>query len=112
MKLKLLALAGIMTATMGLTACDSKTENVEDKVEDVQEDVQEVQEDLNEVAVEGEPVADAQAAIADADADLAEAQANLPTDPAETDNAVIVDTDAANAADGTDVVVVEEPVAQ
>lgn len=36
MKLKLLALAGIMTATMGLTACDSNKENAAEDLSDAQ----------------------------------------------------------------------------
>ena len=50
MKLKLLALAGIMTATMGLTACDSSTENAAEDLSDAQEEVQDASEELNEAA--------------------------------------------------------------
>ncbi len=98
MKLKLLALAGIMTATMGLTACDSNKEN----------------------AAEGEPTAEADAAVAGAEANIADAQvatatdeidAEVPVDGAATTSVdVASDTEAANAADTTgEVVVVEEP---
>ena len=54
MKLKLLALAGIMTATMGLTACGSNTEEAADNLDDAQGEVQEAQDDLSEAAAEGE----------------------------------------------------------
>ncbi|WP_227680744.1 hypothetical protein [Psychrobacter proteolyticus] len=40
MKLKLLALAGIMTATMGLAACDSNKENAAEDLSDAQEELQ------------------------------------------------------------------------
>ena len=53
MKLKLLALAGIMTATMGLTACDSNKENAAEDLSDAQEEVQDASEELNEAAAEG-----------------------------------------------------------
>ncbi len=51
MKLKLLALAGIMTASMGLVACDSNTENAAEDLSDAQEEVQDAQEELNEAAL-------------------------------------------------------------
>ena len=38
MNIKLLALAGIMTATFGLTACDSNKENAVDDLQDAQEE--------------------------------------------------------------------------
>ena len=38
MDIKLLALAGIMTATFGLTACDSNKENAVDDLQDAQEE--------------------------------------------------------------------------
>ena len=53
MKLKLLALAGIMTATMGLTACDSSKENAAEDLSDAQEEVQDAQEELAEGAADG-----------------------------------------------------------
>ena len=63
MNLKLLALAGIMTATMGLTACDSNKENAAEDLSDAQEEVQDASEQLDEAAAEGEAVpADAEAA--------------------------------------------------
>ena len=37
MKLKLLALSGLMAATMGLTACDSNKENAVEDINDAQE---------------------------------------------------------------------------
>lgn len=111
MKLKLLALAGIMAASMGLTACDSNKENAAEDLSDAQEEVQDASEELNEAAAEGEPTAEADAAVASAEAEIADAQAALPTEGTEVvtpmDDTAVVDTDAANAAD--DVVVVEEP---
>ncbi|WP_350657088.1 hypothetical protein [Psychrobacter sp. S1-30-MNA-CIBAN-0213] len=116
MNLKLLALAGIMTASMGLTACDSNTENAAEDLSDAQEEVQDASEELNEAAAEGEVVADAEAAVVDAEADIADAQAatatdemdaEVPVDGTTTSVDVASDTEAANAAD--EVVVVEEP---
>ena len=117
MNLKLLALAGVMTAAMGLTACDSNTENAAEDLSDAQEEVQDASEELNEAAAEGEAVpADAEAAVADAEADIADAQvatatdemdAEVPVDGTTTSVDVASDTEAANAAD--EVVVVEEP---
>ena len=40
MHLKLLALAGIMTATTGLTDCDSNKDNAAEDLSDAQEEVQ------------------------------------------------------------------------
>ena len=74
MNLKLLALAGIMTATMGLTACDSNKENAAEDLSDAQEEVTDASEQLDEAAAEGEAVpADAEAAVADAEAEAGEA---------------------------------------
>ncbi|MEN2752408.1 hypothetical protein AAIR29_12285 [Psychrobacter sp. FBL11] len=115
MKLKLLALAGIMTASMGLTACDSSTENAAEDLSDAQEEVQDAQEELNEAGAEGEAVpADAEAAAADAEADIAEAQAATATDEMDAEVPVDGDTTSMDVASETDtaadeVVVVEEP---
>ena len=68
MNLKLLALAGIMTATMGLTACDSNKENAAEDLSDAQEEVTDASEQLDEAAAEGEAVpADAVEAVDAAD---------------------------------------------
>ena len=116
MKLKLLALAGIMTATMGLTACDSNTENAAEDLSDAQEEVQDASQELDEAAAEGEAVAGAEADVAEAEAAIADAQvatatdeidAEVPVDGTTTSVDVASDTEAANAAD--EVVVVEEP---
>lgn len=116
MKLKLLALAGIMTATMGLTACDSNKENAAEDLSDAQEEVQDAQEELNEAAAEGEAVpAEAVAAVADAEADIADAQAatatdeidaEVPVDGTTTSMDIASETDPA-VAGSDDVVVVE-----
>ena len=116
MKLKLLALAGIMTATMGLTACDSSTENAAEDLSDAQEEVQDASEELNEAAAEGEMTADADAAVAGAEADIADAQeatatdemdAEVPVDGTTTSMDVASETDTA-AVEASDEVVVEE----
>lgn len=116
MNLKLLALAGIMTATMGLTACDSNTENAAEDLSDAQEEVQDASQELDEAAAEGEAVAGAEADVAEAEAAIADAQvatatdeidAEVPVDGTTTSVDVASDTEAANAAD--EVVVVEEP---
>ncbi len=119
MKLKLLALAGIMAASMGLTACDSNKENAAEDLSDAQEEVQDASEELNEAAAEGEVApAEAEAAVAAAEADIAQAQAatatneidaEVPVDGTTTsvDMASETDTAAVDAAD--EVVVVEEP---
>lgn len=116
MNLKLLALAGIMTATMGLTACDSNTENAAEDLSDAQEEVQDASQELEEAAAEGEAVAGAEADVAEAEAAIADAQvatatdeidAEVPVDGTTTSVDVASDTEAANAAD--EVVVVEEP---
>lgn len=72
MKLKLLALAGIMTATMGLTACGSNTEEAADNLDDAQGEVQEAQDDLSEAAAEGdmEMAAEGDMAAVDASDDV------------------------------------------
>ncbi len=118
MDIKLLALAGIMTATFGLTACDSSTENAAEDLSDAQEEVQDAQEELNEAADEGEVVAtDAEAAVADAEADIAEAQAatatdemdaEVPVDGTTTSMDVASETDTAAVDAADEVVVVEE----
>ena len=105
MKLKLLALAGIMTATMGLTACDSSKENAAEDLSDAQEEVQDASEELNEAAAEGEMTADADAAVAGAEADIADAQEATATD--EMDAEVPVDG-TTTAVEASDEVVVEE----
>ena len=116
MNLKLLALAGIMTATMGLTACDSNKENAAEDLSDAQEEVTDAKEELNEAAAEGEVTADADAAVAEAEADIADAQvatatdeidAEVPLDGTTTSMDVASETPAVNAAD--EVVVVETP---
>ena len=116
MNLKLLALAGIMTATMGLTACDSNKENAAEDLSDAQEEVTDASEQLDEAAAAGEAVpAEAEAAVAGAEADIADAQMATATD--EMDAEVPVDgtttsVDVASespAVDAADEVVVEEP---
>ena len=116
MKLKLLALAGIMAATMGLTACDSNKENAAEDLSTAEDKVQDASEQLDEAAAEGEAVpADAEAAVADAEADIADAQAatatnemdaEVPVDGTTTSMDVASETPAVDAAD---TVVVEEP---
>mgnify|MGYP000725282484 CR=1 FL=1 len=111
MKLKLLALAGIMTATMGLTACDSNKENAAEDLSDAQEEVQDAQEELAEGAADGEAIpADADAAVADAQVATAtdEMDAEVPVDGTTTSVDVASETDTA-AVDASDEVVVEEP---
>ena len=56
MKLKLLALAGIMAATMGLTACDSNKENAAEDLSTAEDKVQDASEQLDDAAAEGEAV--------------------------------------------------------
>ena len=116
MKLKLLALAGIMTATMGLTACDSNKENAAEDLSDASEEVQDASAELDDAAAEGEMTAEADAAVAGAEADIADAQAATATD--EMDAEVPVDGEATTsmdvasetpAVDAADEVVVEEP---
>ncbi|WP_201528337.1 MULTISPECIES: hypothetical protein [Psychrobacter] len=120
MKLKLLALTGIMAASMGLTACDSNKENAAEDLSDAQENVQDASEELND-ADAGVPTADAETAVADAESAIADAQvatgtdemdAEVPVDSTTTnlDMANDTDTDAANAAD--EVVVIEGEPAQ
>lgn len=121
MNLKLLALAGIMTATMGLTACDSNTENAAEDLSDAQEEVTDASQELDQAAAEGEVTAGAEAEVAAAEAEIADAQAATATD--EMDAEVPVDgtttsVDVASETPATDpaavdaadeVVVVEEP---
>ena len=117
MKLKLLALAGIMTATMGLTACDSNKENAAEDLSDAQEEVQDAQEELAEGQAEGEAIsADAVEAVEAAEADIAEAQAATATDEIDAEVPVDGTTTSMDIASETDVavteadaVVVEEP---
>lgn len=113
MNLKLLALAGIMTASMGLTACDSNTENAAEDLSDAQEEVQDAQEELAESDMANP---EAEAAVAAAESDIADAQvatatnemdAEVPLDGTTTSVDMASETDVAvDAAD--DVVVVEE----
>ena len=116
MKLKLLALAGIMAATMGLTACDSNKENAAEDLSDAQEEVQDAKGELSEAAAEGEMTADADASVAAAESEIADAQvatatneidAEVPLDGTTTSMDVASETPAVNAAD--EVVVVEKP---
>lgn len=108
MDIKLLALAGIMAASMGLAACDSKQENAAEDVADAQEEIADAQEELSETNA---PVAEA--AVDDAAMAADQAQASIeatPTDmTAETpvDGTMDMNDPAVAAADGT--VVVEEP---
>ena len=115
MKLKLLALAGIMAATMGLTACDSNKENAAEDLSDAQEEVQDAKGELSEAAAEGEMTADADASVAAAESEIADAQANtatnemdaeVPMDGTTTSMDIASETPAVNAADE---VVVEQP---
>ena len=101
MKLKLLALAGIMTATMGLTACDSNKENAAEDIADAQEEVQDATEELNEADM-ATPEADA----AVADAAVAVDAAADATATAEMDAEVPVDGTATNLDMATDPAVV------
>lgn len=119
MKLKLLALAGIMAATMGLTACDSNKENAAEDLSDAQEEVQDAKGELNDAAAEGEMTADADASVAAAETEIADAQvatstneidAEVPMDGTTTSMDIASETPAVDAAD--DVVVVETPAAQ
>ena len=116
MKLKLLALAGIMAATMGLTACDSNKENAAEDLSDAQGEVQDAKGELNDAAAEGEMTADADASVAAAETEIADAQvatatneidAEVPLDGTTTSMDVASETPAVNAAD--EVVVVEKP---
>ncbi|AAZ19840.1 hypothetical protein Psyc_1993 [Psychrobacter arcticus 273-4] len=109
MNLKLLALAGIMTATMGLTACDSNKENAAEDLSDAKEEVTDASEQLDEAVP-----AEAEAAVAGAEADIADAQlatatneidAEVPVDGTTTSVDVASETPAVDAADA---VVVEE----
>lgn len=117
MKLKLLALAGIMTASMGLVACDSNKENAAEDLSDAQEEVQDAQEELAEGQAEGEAIsADAVEAVEAAEADIAEAQAATATDEMDAEVPVDGTTTSMDVASETDVavteadaVVVEEP---
>ncbi len=95
MNLKLLALAGIMTAAMGMTACDSKTENAAESLSDAQEEVQDAAVELEEAAVEGEVVTEE--AVEAAEADIAVAQVETATD--EIDAEVPVDGGATTSMD-------------
>ena len=116
MNLKLLALAGIMTATMGLTACDSNKENAAEDLSDAKEEVTDAKEELAEGQAEGEAIpAEAEAAVAGAEADIADAQmatatdemdAEVPVDGTTTSMDIASETPAVDAADE---VVVEEP---
>lgn len=103
MNLKLLALAGIMTATMGLTACDSNTENAAEDLSDAQEEVQDAQEEIAEGAADGEVIpADAEAAVTDAEANIAEAQAATATDEMDAEVPVDGTTTSMDVASETD----------
>ena len=121
MKLKLLALAAPMTATIPFFFFFSNKENAAEDLSDAQEEVQDASKELNEAAAEGEVTADADAAVVEAEADIADAQVATATD--EIDAEVPVDgtttsVDAASETPATDpaaveaadeVVVVEEP---
>ncbi|WP_435979348.1 hypothetical protein [Psychrobacter sp. DM4] len=117
MNLKLLALAGVMTAAMGLTACDSNTENAAEDLSDAQEEVQDAQEELAEGMADGEVIpADATAAVVAAEADIAEAQAatatdemdaEVPMDGTTTSMDIASETDPAVAASDEVVIVAE-----
>ncbi len=103
MDIKLLALAGIMAATMGLTACDSKTENAAEDVADAKEEVVDASQELAETDVANP---EAEAAVADAAAALDDAAAATAT--TEIDAEVPV-TDGTVVVDAADEVVVVEP---
>ena len=117
MKLKLLALAGIMTATMGLTACDSNKENAAEDLTDAKEELTDAKEELTEGQAEGEAIpTEAVEAVNAADAEISQAQANtatdemdaeVPVDGTTTSMDIASETDPAVA--GSDEVVVEEP---
>lgn len=110
MKLKLLALAGIMAATMGLTACDSNQENAAEDIADAQEEVADATEELAEADV-ATPAADA--AVADAAVATDEAQAAIAAEPTDMTMDAEVPADGAMATDpavdAADEVVVVEP---
>lgn len=111
MKLKLIALSGMMAITMGLTACDSNKENAAEDVADAQDNIVDAQEELNEAEVTDPAAEQAGAAVDDAaDATAtAEMDAEVPVDGTATN--MDMDPDAVDAAD--DVVVVEPaPAAQ
>ena len=115
MNIKLLALAGIMAATFGLTACDSNKENAAEDLSDAKEEVSDAAAELDDAAAEGTDTAAADAAVAGAEADIADAQAatatnemdaEVPVDGTTTSMDVASETPAVDAAD---TVVVEEP---
>ena len=120
MKLKLLALAGIMAATMGLTACDSNKENAAEDLSDAKEEITDAKGELAEGAAEGEAIpAGAVEAVNAAEGEIADAQANtatnemdaeVPMDGTTTSMDIASEPPAVTAAD--DVVVVETPAAQ
>ena len=121
MKLKLLALAGIMTATMGLTACDSNKENAAEDLTDAKEELTDAKEELAEGQAEGEAIpTEAVEAVNAADAEISQAQANtatdemdaeVPVDGTTTSMDIASETDPA-AVDAADEVVVVEEEAQ
>ena len=118
MKLKLLALAGIMAATMGLTACDSNKENAAEDLTDAKEELTDAKENLAEGEAEGEAIpTEAVEAVNTADAEISQAQANtatdemdaeVPMDGTTTSMDIASETDPA-VAGSDDVVVVEKP---
>ena len=120
MNIKLLALAGIMAATFGLTACDSNKENAAEDLSDAKEEITDAKGELAEGAAEGEAIpAGAVEAVNAAEGEIADAQANtatnemdaeVPMDGTTTSMDIASETPAVNAAD--DVVVVETPAAQ
>lgn len=106
MNIKLLALAGIMAASMGLTACDSNKENASEDVAAAEEKLDDAQQELNKDEVVDTAAVDAvdEAAVVVDEAAVAtettEVDAEVPADgAAATDPAVVVADD----------VVVEKP---
>ena len=101
MDIKLLALAGIMAASMGLAACDSNKENAAEDVADAQEEVADAQE---EIAAADAPMPAAEAAVDEAAVAVDGAAAATAT--TEMDAEVPADGSATNMDMATDPAVV------
>ena len=106
MNIKLLALAGIMAASMGLTACDSNKENAAEDVADAKEEIVDAKEEIAEADVampEAEAAVDEAATAVD---EAAQATATTEMDAeVPADGAMATDP----AVDAADEVVVVEP---
>lgn len=105
MKLRTMALSGLMAATlgMGLTACDSHKEEAVESVNDAQEELQDAQQELQEAQADGQVVSDEAAQVADAQAAANQAEVAVASGDAEAvdeaDN--LADHDAMATADTT-----------